>query len=104
VEFALDDPERLADLVRHAGAIFLGRHAPEAIGDYVAGSNHVLPTSGAARFSSGLSTLDFLKRTSITRCDAAAFAALAPATIALATIEGLPAHARSVSVRINSRR
>jgi len=103
VEFAVADPERLADRVRHAGAIFLGRYAPEAIGDYVAGSNHVLPTSGAARFSSGLSVIDFLKRTSIVKCDAAAFAALAPATIALATAEGLPAHARSISVRLNRR-
>jgi len=102
VEFALDDPERFADKVRHAGAIFLGRHAPEAIGDYVAGSNHVLPTSRAARFSSGLSTVDFLKRTSLVKCDADAFAILAGPTEILATAEGLPAHARSVSVRSNS--
>lgn len=100
VEFALDDPERLSDRVRHAGAIFLGRHAPEAIGDYVAGSNHVLPTSRAARFSSGLSLYDFLKRTSIIKADAAAFRALAPATIALADAEGLPAHADSARVRL----
>jgi histidinol dehydrogenase len=104
VEFAVEDPERLADRVRHAGAIFLGRHAPEAIGDYVAGSNHVLPTSRAARFSSGLSVFDFLKRTSIIGCDAEAFAALAPATISLAEAEGLPAHARSASIRLNPRR
>ena len=77
VEFAVDEPERLSDRVRHAGAIFLGRYAPEAIGDYVAGSNHVLPTSRAARFSSGLSVFDFLNRTSIIRCDAEAFARLA---------------------------
>jgi histidinol dehydrogenase len=100
VEFAIEDPERLADRVRHAGAIFLGRHAPEAIGDYVAGSNHVLPTSRAARFSSGLSLYDFLKRTSIVKCDEAAFAHLAPATIALADAEGLPAHARSAAIRL----
>ena len=100
VEFALDAPERLADRVRHAGAIFLGRYTPEAVGDYVAGSNHVLPTSRAARFSSGLSLYDFLKRTSIVRCDAASFAALGPATVALADAEGLPAHARSVAVRL----
>ncbi len=100
VEFALDDPERLADRVRHAGAIFLGRHAPEAIGDYVAGSNHVLPTSRAARFSSGLSLYDFLKRTSIVKCDEAAFAKLGPATVALAEAEGLPAHARSAAIRL----
>ncbi len=100
VEFAIDAPERLADRVRHAGAIFLGRHAPEAIGDYVAGSNHVLPTSRAARFSSGLSLYDFLKRTSIVKCDEASFAKLAPATIALAEAEGLPAHARSAAIRM----
>jgi histidinol dehydrogenase len=99
-EFAVDRPERLADRVRHAGAIFLGRHTPEAIGDYVAGSNHVLPTSRAARFSSGLSLYDFLKRTSIVKCDEAAFAALAPATVALAEAEGLPAHARSAAIRM----
>ncbi|WP_309606598.1 histidinol dehydrogenase [Phenylobacterium sp.] len=100
VEFAIDAPERLADRVRHAGAIFLGRHAPEAIGDYVAGSNHVLPTSRAARFSSGLSLYDFLKRTSIVKCDEASFAKLAPATIVLADAEGLPAHARSAAIRM----
>lgn len=100
VEFAVEAPERLADRVRHAGAIFLGRHAPEAVGDYVAGSNHVLPTSRAARFSSGLSLFDFLKRTSFVKCDPAAFAALARATIALAEAEGLPAHARSASIRL----
>lgn len=104
VEFALDEPERLADRVRHAGAIFLGRHAPEAVGDYVAGSNHVLPTSRAARFSSGLSLYDFLKRTSIVKCDAESFAALAPATIALAEAEGLPAHARSAAIRLGQSR
>ncbi|HLZ84830.1 MAG TPA: histidinol dehydrogenase [Caulobacteraceae bacterium] len=101
VEFAVDDPERLANRIRHAGAIFLGRHTPEAIGDYVAGSNHVLPTSRAARFSSGLSTTDFLKRTSILKCDIAAFRALAPAALALADAEGLSAHARSISLRFN---
>ncbi|MFI4966710.1 MAG: histidinol dehydrogenase [Caulobacterales bacterium] len=100
VEFAVEHPERLADRVRHAGAIFLGRHAPEAIGDYVAGSNHVLPTSRAARFSSGLSLYDFLKRTSIVKCDEAAFTHLASATVALAEAEGLPAHARSVAIRM----
>ncbi|HEY2709867.1 MAG TPA: histidinol dehydrogenase [Caulobacteraceae bacterium] len=103
VEFAVDEPARLADQVRHAGAIFLGRYAPEALGDYVAGSNHVLPTSRAARFSSGLSIYDFLKRTSIIGCDAAAFQALAEATEVLAGAEGLPAHARSVSIRRNPR-
>jgi histidinol dehydrogenase len=101
VEFAVDAPETLADRVRHAGAIFMGRYAPEALGDYVAGSNHVLPTSRAARFSSGLSIYDFIKRTSIIRCDAAAFQALAGATETLAEAEGLPAHARSISIRRN---
>ncbi len=101
VEFAVDAPERLSDRVRHAGAIFLGRHTPEAIGDYVAGSNHVLPTSRAARFSSGLSIYDFLKRTSIVKCDVDAFARLGPPTVALAEAEGLPAHARSASIRLN---
>jgi histidinol dehydrogenase len=100
VEFAVEAPERLADRVRHAGAIFLGRHTPEAIGDYVAGSNHVLPTSRAARFSSGLSVYDFLKRTSIVRCSPQAFARLGPATVALAEAEGLPAHARSAALRL----
>ncbi len=103
VEFAIDEPERLANRVRHAGAIFLGRYAPEALGDYVAGSNHVLPTSRSARFSSGLSIYDFIKRTSIIRCDAAAFQALAGPTETLATAEGLPAHARSISIRRNPR-
>ena len=103
VEFAVDAPERLADRVRHAGAIFLGRYTPEAIGDYVAGSNHVLPTSRAARFSSGLSVFDFLKRTSIVKCDAESIGRLGPATVTLAKAEGLPAHARSVSIRLNAR-
>ena len=104
VAFAVEAPERLADRVRHAGAVFLGRHTPEALGDYVAGSNHVLPTSGAARFSSGLSVFDFLKRTSVVRADARAFAALAGATAALADAEGLPAHAESVRVRLDPAR
>jgi histidinol dehydrogenase len=103
VEFAVADPRALAARVRHAGAIFLGRHTPEAIGDYVAGSNHVLPTSGAARFSSGLSTVDFLKRSSLLGCSPEALAALAPAALALAEAEGLPAHARSMSIRTNRR-
>ena len=102
VEFAMDDPERLSDRVRHAGAIFLGRVTPEAIGDYVAGSNHVLPTSRAARFQSGLSIYDFLKRTSIVKCDTASFGILGPHTVALAKAEGLPAHALSASIRLPS--
>ena len=100
VEFALDQPERLADKVRHAGAIFLGRHTPEALGDYVAGSNHVLPTSRAARFSSGLSIHDFLKRTSVVRCGPQSFGVLGPHTRVLAQAEGLPAHARSAALRL----
>ncbi|MDP2258869.1 MAG: histidinol dehydrogenase [Caulobacter sp.] len=100
VEFCTADPEALSDRVRHAGAIFLGRYTPEAIGDYVAGSNHVLPTSRAARFQSGLSIFDFLKRTSIVKCDAAAFAILGPHTAALAEAEGLPAHALSARIRL----
>ncbi|HPA37372.1 MAG TPA: histidinol dehydrogenase [Phenylobacterium sp.] len=101
VEFAVEQPERLSDKVRHAGAIFLGRYTPEAIGDYVAGSNHVLPTSRAARFSSGLSLYDFIKRTSIVKCDADSFGVLGPHTRVLADAEGLPAHARSASIRLN---
>jgi len=100
VELAVEDPEALSRRIRHAGAIFLGRLTPEAVGDYVAGSNHVLPTSRAARFSSGLSLYDFLKRTSLVKCDEAAFAALGPATVALAEAEGLPAHARSAAIRL----
>jgi histidinol dehydrogenase len=100
VEFCTADPEALSDRVRHAGAIFLGRYTPEAIGDYVAGSNHVLPTSRAARFQSGLSIYDFLKRTSIVKCDAASFGLLGPHTAALATAEGLPAHALSARIRL----
>ena len=104
VEFALDAPHALADRVRHAGAIFLGKRTPEAIGDYVAGSNHVLPTSRAARFSSGLSLYDFIKRTSFVECSAESFSALGPHTVALAEAEGLPAHARSAAIRLNTRR
>jgi histidinol dehydrogenase len=100
-EFADADPEALADRVRHAGAIFLGRYSPEAIGDYVAGSNHVLPTSRSARFSSGLSIYDFIKRTSLVKCSPAAFSILGPHTAVLAEAEGLPAHARSASIRTN---
>lgn len=100
VEFALDQPEKLANQVRHAGAIFLGRVTPEAIGDYVAGSNHVLPTSRAARFSSGLSLYDFIKRTSIVKCDPKSFSVLGPHTVALADAEGLPAHSRSAAIRL----
>lgn len=100
VEIATDDPETLMRHIRHAGSVFLGRMTPEAIGDYVAGPNHVLPTGRRARFSSGLSVLDFMKRTSFIQLDPAALAAIGPAGIALARAEGLPAHARSISVRL----
>jgi histidinol dehydrogenase len=92
----------LAGRIRNAGAIFLGPHTPEAIGDYVGGPNHVLPTARTARFSSGLSVLDFMKRTSILRCDAAALRALGPAAMALGRAEGLEAHARSVAIRLDT--
>ena len=95
--------ERLAAKIRNAGAIFLGAHTPEAIGDYVAGSNHVLPTARSARFSSGLGVLDFMKRTSILKCGPDQLAALGPAAIALGEAEGLDAHARSVAIRLNRR-
>ena len=100
LELCVDDPEALLNKVRHAGAIFLGRHAPEAIGDYVAGPDHVLPTARAARYASGLSVLDFMKRTSIIGCDEAAVAKLGPSAARLADAEGLPAHAKSVRVRL----
>src|SRR5262249_1573214 len=103
LEIETHDPERLAAKIRNAGAIFLGSHTPEAIGDYVAGSNHVLPTARSARFSSGLGVLDFMKRTSILRLDADALGALGPAAIALGEAEGLDAHARSVAMRLNRR-
>nr|WP_255586978.1 histidinol dehydrogenase [Hephaestia mangrovi] len=101
LELAVDDPQSLFDRVRHAGSVFLGRHTPEAIGDYVAGPNHVLPTGRRARFSSGLSVLDFMKRTSFLALDAASLGAIGPAAVALAEAEGLPAHARSVAIRTN---
>ena len=101
LEIETRDPDRLAGKIRNAGAIFLGQHTPEAIGDYVAGSNHVLPTARSARFSSGLGVLDFMKRTSILRLDAEALLALGPAAIALGKGEGLEAHARSVAIRLN---
>jgi histidinol dehydrogenase len=100
VEIATADPEALFARIRHAGSVFLGRHTPEAVGDYVAGPNHVLPTGRRARFSSGLSVLDFMKRTSFIQLDAAALGRIGPAAIALADAEGLPAHARSVAARL----
>jgi len=104
LELAVADPEALLPRIRNAGAIFLGRHTPEVIGDYIGGSNHVLPTARSARFSSGLSVLDFVKRTSILKLGPEQLAALAPAAIALARAEGLEGHARSVAIRTNLRR
>jgi histidinol dehydrogenase len=103
LEIATADPGRLADRIRNAGAIFLGAHTPEAIGDYVGGSNHVLPTARSARFSSGLGVLDFMKRTSILKCGPDQLRALGPAAIVLGEAEGLDAHARSVAMRFNPR-
>jgi histidinol dehydrogenase len=99
VEIATDDPEAMFDKIRHAGSVFLGRHTPEAVGDYIAGPNHVLPTGRRARFASGLSVLDFMKRTSFIQMGPDALAKIGPAAIALAEAEGLPAHARSVRLR-----
>jgi len=102
LEIAADDAEGLADRITNAGAIFMGRHAPEAVGDYVAGPNHVLPTARSARFSSGLGVLDFMKRTSMIGCDAAALGAVGPAAMTLARAEGLDAHALSIAIRLNT--
>jgi histidinol dehydrogenase len=101
LEIVAGDAERLAARIRNTGAIFLGAHTPEAIGDYVAGSNHVLPTARSARFSSGLGVLDFMKRTSILKCGPEQLRALGPAAITLGQAEGLDAHARSVAMRFN---
>jgi histidinol dehydrogenase len=101
LELAVADPDALADRVTHAGAIFLGRYTPEAIGDYVAGPNHVLPTSRTARFSSGLGVLDFMKRTTIVGCNAASLQAIGPAAARLANAEGLEAHGLSVTARLS---
>jgi histidinol dehydrogenase len=104
LELAVENAEALAASVRNAGAIFLGRYTPEAVGDYVAGTNHVLPTGRSARFSSGLGVLDFMKRTSLVRCDAASLAAIGPAALTLAQAEGLDAHGLSVAIRLNTSR
>ncbi|CAI8190577.1 MAG: Histidinol dehydrogenase [Alphaproteobacteria bacterium] len=101
LELAVAEPDAMADKIRHAGAIFLGRHTPEAIGDYIAGPNHVLPTARAARYASGLSVLDFMKRSSLVKCDADALAAIGPAAVRLAEEEGLDAHGRSIAIRLN---
>jgi histidinol dehydrogenase len=102
LEIMAHDSEGLSDRIANAGAIFLGPHTPEAIGDYVGGSNHVLPTARSARFSSGLGVLDFMKRTSVLKCDARSLATLGPAAIALGQAEGLEAHARSVALRLRA--
>ncbi|HVM80580.1 MAG TPA: histidinol dehydrogenase [Stellaceae bacterium] len=101
LELALEDAEALAGRVRNAGAIFLGRHTPEAVGDYVAGPNHVLPTARSARFSSGLGVQDFMKRTSLLACGPEGLRAVGPAAIDLARAEGLDAHALSIAIRLN---
>jgi histidinol dehydrogenase len=103
LEIQSEHADELAGRIRNAGAIFLGAHTPEAIGDYVGGSNHVLPTARSARFSSGLGVLDFMKRTSILKCGPDQLRALGPAAIALGEAEGLQAHARSVAMRLNPR-
>ena len=97
-------PRRSAIRIANAGAIFLGAYTPEAIGDYVGGSNHVLPTARSARFSSGLNVLDFMKRTSLLKCDLRSLEALGPAAVTLGKAEGLEAHARSVSLRLRANR
>jgi histidinol dehydrogenase len=104
LQLAIASPDSFAARVRHAGAIFLGRHTPEALGDYVAGPSHVLPTSRTARFASGLGVLDFMKRTTLIGADAGSLAALAAPALAIAAAEGLDAHARSISVRLPRRR
>ena len=100
LELAVRDPDALLTTIRHAGAVFLGRHTPEAIGDYVAGPDHVLPTARAARFSSGLSVLDFLKRSTLCGLTEKALGELGPAAASLADTEGLPSHAASVRLRM----
>ncbi len=103
LEIATENPNELFERVRHAGAIFLGRNTPEAMGDYIAGPNHVLPTARTARFSSGLSVLDFMKRTTVLSCSSQTINAIGPAAITLAESEGLDAHARSIAARLNAK-
>jgi len=101
LELAVKDPESLSENIRHAGAIFLGRYTPEAIGDYIAGPNHVLPTARAARYASGLSVLNFMKRSSLVSCSVDSLREIGMDAIRLAEAEGLSAHARSVAIRLN---
>jgi len=103
LEIVTAHPERVMANIRHAGAIFLGPSTPEAMGDYIAGPNHVLPTSRTARFSSGLSVLDFMKRTTLLQCSPETLSAIGPDAIALAEAEGLDAHARAIAARLNRR-
>jgi histidinol dehydrogenase len=102
LEIICRNADALAARIRNAGAIFIGPHTPEAIGDYVGGSNHVLPTARSARFSSGLGVLDFMKRTSILKCDEKSLRALGPAAVALGRAEKLEGHARSVAMRLGA--
>jgi len=104
LELSVRDPDALLKKVRHAGAIFIGHHTPEAVGDYVAGPNHVLPTSRSARFSSGLNVLNFMKRTTLLRCSPDSLRLIGPAAVTLAEVEGLEAHARSVARRLGQQR
>ncbi|MCF6322329.1 MAG: histidinol dehydrogenase [Rhizobiaceae bacterium] len=103
LEIATSNPDSIFDKVKNAGAVFLGKHTPEAIGDYVGGSNHVLPTARSARFSSGLGVLDYMKRTSVLRCGPDQLAKIGPAAVTLAHAEGLQAHGRSITIRMNQR-
>ncbi|MEG9860995.1 MAG: histidinol dehydrogenase [Parvularculales bacterium] len=103
LSLAIEEPEGYLEHIHHAGAIFVGRYTPEAVGDYIAGPNHVLPTARAARFSSALAVTDFMKRSSVIHCSAENLSSLAPAVISLAQAEGLEAHARSISVRLNNK-
>jgi len=103
LELALDEPDAMAARINHAGAIFLGRYAPEALGDYIAGPNHVLPTSRAARYSSGLSVFDFLKRSSIVAASPEALRVTGPDAVTLARAEGLDAHALSITLRLDAK-
>jgi len=103
LEIATDDPVSIFDKINNAGAVFLGKHTPEAIGDYIGGSNHVLPTARSARFSSGLGVLDYMKRTSVLRCGPEQLAQIGPAAVTLAQAEGLEAHGRSIAIRMNQR-
>ena len=103
LELAVEEADQLAAQVRNAGSIFIGRNTPEAVGDYIAGPNHVLPTARSARFSSGLGVLDFMKRSTFVKCDEASLKTIGSEIITLAEAEGLDAHARSVSIRLKQK-